>query len=108
MSREVCVQFYRTIPLLRRRRASTASSVSRRLLHFTKGARDVTPYRGFGLGASMALSITRAQSSGVVFDFARVSLTPEKKRAYSGAYGPPFSRYGWESSVAAFCMPVMM
>ena len=65
----------RTIPSLRRTRASTAPSDKIRLPHFTTVASGVTPYRGLGCGASIARRITRAQSSGVVFDFARESLT---------------------------------
>src|SRR5580693_2067212 len=64
----------RTIPSLRRTKASTAPSDKIRLPHFTTVASGVTPYRGLGCGASIARRITRAQSSGVVFDFARESL----------------------------------
>src|SRR5215813_7913132 len=62
------------IPYLRRISRSPIESVSNRFPHFAIVASSVTPYRGFGFGVSIACRITRAQSSAVVFDFARVAF----------------------------------
>src|SRR3979411_1282933 len=66
----------RTIPYLRRIKASIVLSGSKRFAHFASVASEVTPYRALGVGASIAANMTRAQSSGVVFDFFCALVAP--------------------------------
>src|SRR5271163_2773267 len=74
-------QASRRTPKRRRKTASAARSDNRRLSHLATNASPVTPYRGLGLDASIARNTTRAQSSGVDFDFARLALTLFEKRS---------------------------
>jgi hypothetical protein len=71
------------IPYLLRIIASMALSGSRRFAHLSTVASGVTPYRALGFGASIAIRIIRAQSSGVVFDFARLLFAPDQEPAYT-------------------------